>query len=166
MQALHSGRPDGHGVPAITLAQVDDPVATAIASDLFREYAHAIGIGLEYQGFAAELAGLPQPCMPPAGALFFSLRLGPIDPRAETHMHKNMYGLYRASVIDRDDPAHEYRLRVTIPALDQALQPWASACVPTAAFPLPDIGGQVWVMFEAADATRPVWIGVVPRPQA
>lgn len=43
-----------------------------IARALFREYAEAIGTDLEYQGFAAELASLPEPYAPPAGALFIT----------------------------------------------------------------------------------------------
>jgi putative acetyltransferase len=39
---------------------------------LFREYADAIGVDLEYQQFAAELAGLPSPYEPPHGALLIA----------------------------------------------------------------------------------------------
>lgn len=59
-------------VPEIVLAQVDSPASALIAGDLFREYAAAIGTDLEYQGFAAELAALPRPYVPPSGALFIA----------------------------------------------------------------------------------------------
>lgn len=53
----------------IVLSQADSPELVATARGLFREYAEAIGTDLEYQGFAAELAALPAPYVPPNGAL-------------------------------------------------------------------------------------------------
>ncbi len=53
----------------IVLSQADSPELIATARSLFREYAEAIGTDLEYQGFAAELAALPAPYLPPNGAL-------------------------------------------------------------------------------------------------
>jgi putative acetyltransferase len=53
----------------IVLSQADSPELVATARALFREYAEAIGTDLEYQGFAAELAALPAPYVPPKGAL-------------------------------------------------------------------------------------------------
>ncbi len=46
------------------------PDLVAVTHELFLEYADAIGVDLEYQGFAAELAGLPSPYNPPHGAIF------------------------------------------------------------------------------------------------
>jgi GNAT superfamily N-acetyltransferase len=53
----------------IVLRQADSPELVATVRGLFREYAEAIGTDLEYQGFAAELAALPDPYVPPIGAL-------------------------------------------------------------------------------------------------
>lgn len=53
----------------IVLSQADSPELVATVRNLFREYAEAIGTDLEYQGFAAELAALPAPYVPPDGAL-------------------------------------------------------------------------------------------------
>jgi putative acetyltransferase len=56
------------GNVVLTQAQTLEQISTV--RDLFQEYALAIGIDLEYQGFAAELAALPAPYVPPRGALF------------------------------------------------------------------------------------------------
>lgn len=56
----------------IVLRQVDGPELVAVVRDLFHEYARAIGTDLEYQGFTAELAALPSPYVPPAGALLLA----------------------------------------------------------------------------------------------
>jgi ribosomal protein S18 acetylase RimI-like enzyme len=57
---------------AIALSRADTPELVSIAHALFREYAEAIGTDLAYQGFAAELASLPEPYAPPDGALFIA----------------------------------------------------------------------------------------------
>jgi GNAT superfamily N-acetyltransferase len=45
----------------------------AIARRLFVEYAGAIGVDLEYQGFSAELATLPGKYAPPSGELLIAM---------------------------------------------------------------------------------------------
>lgn len=56
----------------ITLVSVESHEQTAAARELFLEYAAAIGVDLEYQGFAAELAALPSPYVPLHGALLIA----------------------------------------------------------------------------------------------
>jgi ribosomal protein S18 acetylase RimI-like enzyme len=46
------------------------------ARRLFQSYAEGLPFSLEFQGFAAELAGLPEPYVPPAGCLLLALRAG------------------------------------------------------------------------------------------
>ena len=43
---------------------------------LLRQYAESLPFGLEYQNFEAELAGLPEPYVPPRGRLFLASRGG------------------------------------------------------------------------------------------
>ena len=43
---------------------------------LFRAYAESLPFSLDFQGFAAELAGLPMPYAPPAGCLLLAWRAG------------------------------------------------------------------------------------------
>jgi putative acetyltransferase len=57
---------------SITLTPAESQEQIAIVRELFREYADAIGVDLEYQGFAAELASLPSPYAPPHGILLIA----------------------------------------------------------------------------------------------
>lgn len=56
----------------ILLKQAASPELIAQARELFLEYADAIGTNLEYQGFSAELDALPNPYIPPRGALLLA----------------------------------------------------------------------------------------------
>ena len=59
---------------AVTALQIDITVVRAAADvdavgELLREYAAAVGVDLDYQGFSAELAALPGQYAPPLGEL-------------------------------------------------------------------------------------------------
>jgi ribosomal protein S18 acetylase RimI-like enzyme len=47
---------------------------TAAVRRLFRAYAESLPFSLDFQGFAAEMAGLPAPYNPPAGCLLIARR--------------------------------------------------------------------------------------------
>ena len=73
------------------------------------------------------------------------------------------YGVYRATVLNNIDPLLEFRLQLLVPEVSEASLLWAEACVPVGQITIPSIGDTVWVMFEAGDIERPVWVGVRPR---
>jgi putative acetyltransferase len=56
----------------VVLVEVQRADQIVVAQKMFREYAEAIGVDLEYQGFAAELNGLPQPYAQPDGVLLLA----------------------------------------------------------------------------------------------
>ena len=57
---------------SISLVPVERQEQAAVARELFLEYAAAIGVDLEYQGFTAELEALPLPYAPPHGVLLIA----------------------------------------------------------------------------------------------
>ena len=57
------------------IIRIDNPFDAGLLRDLrtlFLEYEDAIGVKLDFQDFEAELAGLPEPYVPPKGAVFFA----------------------------------------------------------------------------------------------
>jgi putative acetyltransferase len=57
---------------AIRIDEVKGDDRVAAIRGLFREYTNALGVDVESQDFAAELAGLPAPYVPPGGAIFLA----------------------------------------------------------------------------------------------
>lgn len=78
-------------------------------------------------------------------------------------------GLYRALVVETNDPLNINRVRVVIPDfhdydLDRSFCPWAHACPKIGgrgafSFVAPTIGDWVWIKFEKDDPHVPVYIG-------
>ncbi len=59
--------------PAIRIDECRSPEDLARVRELFEEYQAAIGISLEFQGFAEELASLPGAYAPRGGALLIAM---------------------------------------------------------------------------------------------
>ncbi|WP_298960430.1 GNAT family N-acetyltransferase [uncultured Methylobacterium sp.] len=59
-------------MPDLTLAPARTPTDLADAATLFRAYAASLSVDLGYQGFEAEVAGLPGAYAPPGGALLLA----------------------------------------------------------------------------------------------
>lgn len=98
-----------------------------------------------------------------------------LEPRDE-----GVQGLYKARVEDNRDEYEVGRVRVRIPhlhgipttdsdnkSLKSSELPWAYPCMPFpcgfdhGSFIIPEVGTYVWVMFEAGDINKPVYIGSV-----
>ena len=75
------------------------------------------------------------------------------------------FGMYRATVKANMDPLNLGRLQLAVPGVPGAsAQSWARPCISYAAgdegfFALPPVGANMWVMFEAGNASDPIWMG-------
>lgn len=70
-------------------------------------------------------------------------------------------GLYRARVVNSDDPQKANRLRLQVPQLmGSSSTPWAEAASSVVA--VPNVGDLVWVSFHAGDLAYPIWWGGEP----
>jgi hypothetical protein len=69
------------------------------------------------------------------------------------------FGIYMATVMNTADPETKGRMQVTIPVLSGPTSAWALPCRDYKSTSVPPIGTSVWVMFEAGNVERPVWMG-------
>jgi len=97
------------------------------------------------------------------------LRQGPVevdqDWNEDTTRVRRPCGIYRARVIDNQDPSSLMRVQVEVPDVLGPHAVWAMPCMPVGVLALPAVGQGVWVIFEAAHASRPVWVGTWPGQQ-
>ena len=73
-------------------------------------------------------------------------------------------GLYVGKVVDVSDPWEVGRVKVVVPTVFDSDGPeaavWARPCFPWGHFFAPNSDDLVWVAFENADPSVPVWLGV------
>jgi uncharacterized protein involved in type VI secretion and phage assembly len=76
-----------------------------------------------------------------------------------------VFGKYRGTVVDSDDPQAQGRITAIVPELfGEVPTGWALPCTPMAGvnagfFSIPAPASGVWIEFEAGDVDRPVWTG-------
>lgn len=86
--------------------------------------------------------------------------------RLYQQISSKVYGKYRGTVVDREDPEHKGRLKLLVPAvLGNQESGWAMPCFMNGgsdnvgAFTVPEVDAHVWVEFEAGDPSSPIWTG-------
>lgn len=85
-------------------------------------------------------------------------------------MKSDRTSIYRAIVMDNEDPQLWGRIRVKCPkVLGEYLSAWCMPCVSllgddSGIFRIPKVGDLVWIMFEEGDLKKPVYIGGCTRP--
>lgn len=69
------------------------------------------------------------------------------------------FGIYQGTVMNAADPLMKGRVQVNIPSIAGNANAWALPCREPGSTATPRIGGSIWVMFKAGDASRPVRMG-------
>ena len=78
---------------------------------------------------------------------------------------RNLFGKYRGTVKDNNDPNRQGRIEVEVPSVfGEGGSAWAMPCVPYAGnglgfLALPEIDADVWVEFMDGDSECPIWVG-------
>jgi hypothetical protein len=88
---------------------------------------------------------------------------------ADTAQHgTKYYGLYQGTVVNNVDPMQRGRLQLIVPDVHSLIPTtWAEPSTPLAGptgppmgvYMVPPPGTGVWVMFQAGDPDKPVWVG-------
>lgn len=98
------------------------------------------------------------------------------DPHA-AQAERQFFGRHRGQVVSNVDPLIKGRLQITVSQALGATPVWALPCVPYAGanlglFAMPEVGGGVWIEFEAGDPPYAIWTGCfwadgdIPREDA
>ena len=76
---------------------------------------------------------------------------------------KELFGKYKAEVVDVNDPEKRGRIRCKCPKVMQSETPleWAESCFPPGIFDVPKRGDVVWIEFEEGHIDAPIWSGML-----
>jgi uncharacterized protein involved in type VI secretion and phage assembly len=75
------------------------------------------------------------------------------------------FGVYRGTVVNNVDPEQLGKLMIMVPGVGGLVpSTWAKPCMPftgiqMGAYMIPEIGANVWVVYEGGNPDYPVWIG-------
>jgi hypothetical protein len=70
-------------------------------------------------------------------------------------------GLYKGTCVDNADPLNLGRIKATVPAVyGSATSGWALPSYSVGSTQVPETNEEVWIAFEGANRSFPVWIGV------
>ena len=73
-----------------------------------------------------------------------------------------LFGKFRGTVIDNQDPERRGRIQARVPALiGRETTGWAPPCSPAGFFAIPAAGAGVWIEFEQGDPDLPILEGLL-----
>jgi len=74
---------------------------------------------------------------------------------------KRYYGLYKAVIVDTNDPLGLGRITVQVPQVTGlGVSNWIESCSNGGGVVVPAVGSTAWVMYMDGDPNFPVWMGV------
>ena len=78
-------------------------------------------------------------------------------------MANDQVGIYRATVLNTQDPMRRGRVQLMIPGASHPISGWAEACLsPGTSIASVKVGDDGWAMFEGGDISNPVFLGIRP----
>ncbi len=74
-----------------------------------------------------------------------------------------LHGIYRAVIVNNEDPENNRRLQVKIDAIPEMGLLWAAPILPSTdnRLIIPAVGDIVWISFKEGDAQQPLWLGKI-----
>ncbi len=85
------------------------------------------------------------------------------DMNLNPNPSEKLKGIYRAVIMNNEDPEESNRLQVKIDAIPEMGLLWAPAILPSKDKNLiiPSVGDIVWISFKEGDPNQPLWLGKI-----